>query len=107
MNTGCSSMMVKPIVNSLPTGFDKLRAEARAEGHQFLDRLAKDWAFGVMRFDQPGEAFLAAYSGDVLAGVGGITTDPVIPDALRMRRFYIWPRFRRSAIGQTIAIMLL
>jgi hypothetical protein len=60
-----------------------------------------------MRFDQSGEAFLAAYSGDVLAGVGGITADPVIPEALRMRRFYVRPMFRPSSIGRSTAIMLL
>src|SRR6476659_9967071 len=29
-----------------------------------------------------GEALLAAYSDSVLAGVGGITVDPVVPEAL-------------------------
>lgn len=107
MNTGRSNVMIKQVVNVLPAGFDELRAEASAEGYRFLDRLAADWASGTMQFDRPGEAFLAAYSGDVLAGVGGITLDPVTPKALRMRRFYVRPMFRHSSFGRTMATMLL
>jgi GNAT superfamily N-acetyltransferase len=84
-----------------------MRREARAEGHQFLDRLASDWASGAMRFDRPGEALLAAYSEDVLAAIGGITIDPIVPEALRMRRFYVRPAFRRTGIGREIAQGLL
>jgi GNAT superfamily N-acetyltransferase len=84
-----------------------MRREARAEGHQFLDRLASDWVSGAMRFDRPGEALLAAYSEGVLAAIGGITIDPIVPDALRMRRFYVRPAFRRTGIGGQIAQALL
>jgi GNAT superfamily N-acetyltransferase len=60
-----------------------------------------------MRFDRPGEALLAAYSGEVLAAIGGITIDPVHSDALRMRRFYVRTAFRRTGIGREIALALL
>jgi GNAT superfamily N-acetyltransferase len=51
---------------------------------------------------------LAAYSDeDLLVGVGGITVDPEIPEALRMRRFYIRAAFRRNGIGHAIARTLL
>jgi GNAT superfamily N-acetyltransferase len=60
-----------------------------------------------MRFDRPGEALLAAYSEGVLAAIGGITIDPIVPDALRMRRFYVRPAFRRTGIGSEIAQALL
>jgi len=60
-----------------------------------------------MRFDRPGEALLAAYSEGVLAAIGGITIDPIVPDALRMRRFYVRPAFRRAGIGSEIAHLLL
>jgi GNAT superfamily N-acetyltransferase len=56
-----------------------------------------------MRFDRLGEALLTAYSKGVLAGVGGIT----VPDALRMRRFYVRPAFRRTGIEGQIAHALL
>jgi GNAT superfamily N-acetyltransferase len=55
----------------------------------------------------PGEALLAAYSEGVLAAIGSITTDPIVPDALRMRRFYVRPAFRRAGIGREIALALL
>jgi GNAT superfamily N-acetyltransferase len=95
------------VVDKLPADFETMRAEARAEGYAFLDRLANDWASGAMLFDRPGEALLAAYSEGVLAAIGGITIDPIVPDALRMRRFYVRPAFRRTGIGREIAQALL
>lgn len=100
-------MRIEPVAEQLPAEFDNLRAEARAEDHHFLDRLANDWRSGAMRFTQPGEAFLAAYSGETLAGVGGLTIDPAVPGALRMRRFYVRRSFRRSGIARSMATMLL
>lgn len=44
---------------------------------------------------------------DVLAGVGGLTLDPVVPGALRMRRFYVHPAFRRYGVGRKLAMALL
>ncbi len=97
-------MRLEPVVEALPARFDQLRAESVAEGHRFLDRLANDWASGIMRFGRPGEMLLAAFSvDDMLVGVGGITADPEISGALRMRRFYIRSAFRRRGIGRAIA----
>lgn len=42
-------MRIEPVVAKLPAEFDALRAEARAAGHHFLDRLANDWGPGAMR----------------------------------------------------------
>ncbi len=104
---GLPSVRFQRVVEELPADFDTICVEARAEGYKFLDRLATDWASGAIRFDQPGEALLAAYSDDVLAAIGGITIDPFVPDALRMRRFYVRPAFRRTGIGREIAHALL
>jgi len=84
-----------------------VQAESRAEGYRSLERLAADWAASVTRFDRAGEALLAAYSNGVLAGIGGLTIDPVVPDALRMRRFYVRAGYRRSGIGRALATALL
>jgi hypothetical protein len=48
------------IIHNLPDGFDAMRAEASAEGHRNLERLALDWASGAMRFDGDGEGQASA-----------------------------------------------
>jgi GNAT superfamily N-acetyltransferase len=96
------------VTTELPAGFDALRAEARAEGYRFVERLATDWISFAARFDRDGEALLAArVNGGVLAGIGGLTIDPVVLDALRMRRFYVRLAYRRSGIGRKMATALL
>ncbi len=95
------------MAEALPAGLPALRAEARHEGFRFLERLASDWEAGTARFDRPGEVLLAGLVADVLAGVGGLTLDPVAPSALRMRRFYVHPAFRRCGIGRALARALL
>jgi GNAT superfamily N-acetyltransferase len=95
------------VIENLPAGFDALREEARAEGQLFVERLAADWAARRMRFDREGEALLAAHVAGVLAGIGGLTIEPVMPGALRMRRFYVRPLFRRAGIGRKLATALL
>lgn len=95
------------VTSELPAGFDILRTEARAEGRQYVERLALDWESQRARFDREGEALLVARVNDVLAGIGGLTIEPVVPAALRMRRFYVRPSFRRSGIGRKLAMALL
>lgn len=95
------------VIGHLPAGFETLREEARDEGYLFVERLAADWEARRMRFDRDGEALLAAYATGVLAGIGGLTIEPVLPGALRMRRFYVRPLFRRAGIGRRLATALL
>ena len=95
------------VIENLPAGFDALREEARVEGHLFVERLAADWEARRMRFEHNGEALLAARVTGVLAGIGGLTMEPVLPGALRMRRFYVRPLFRRAGIGSALATALL
>ena len=91
----------------LPAGFETLRAEARAEGYAFVERLANDWASQAIRFDREGEVLFAAYADDEFAAVGGLTIDPALPGTLRMRRFYVREQFRRCGIGRRLAKALL
>jgi GNAT superfamily N-acetyltransferase len=104
---GIGAVRLDRVIEMLPAGFDTMRAEALAEGYRFLERLAADWDSGALRFTKAGEVLLAAYSDGVLAGIGGVTVDPGIPEALRMRRFYIREPFRRHGIGQQLALALL
>lgn len=91
----------------LPMGFDQMRAEAHAEGHRFLERLALEWRSGEGRFDRESEALLAAHVDGLLAGMGGVTRDPVVAGHSRMRRFYVRAPFRRCGIGRELASALL
>jgi len=100
-------LQLEAVIKHLRDGFDGLRAEAQAEGHLFVERLFTDWVSHASRFDREGEALLAARVNGVLAGIGGITIEPVIPGAMRMRRFYIRPVFRRNRVGHQLATALL
>jgi len=95
------------VLADLPAGFDVLRQDARDEGHTNMERLATDWASGANRFNAANEALLAAFVADTLAGIGGLTIDPAIPSALRMRRFYVRPAFRRHSVGRRLAGVLM
>jgi GNAT superfamily N-acetyltransferase len=101
------TVVLLPVLTELPTGFDSLRSDARSDGHTNMERLAADWASGANRFAAEGEALLAAFVAGELAGVGGMTIDPTCPEALRLRRFYVRPRFRRHGVGRGLALALM
>jgi GNAT superfamily N-acetyltransferase len=98
---------VDVIKNALPQGFELLRQAAAGEAYDMLATLAKEWTSGANRFDRPGEALVAAMDGGVLAGMGGINQDSHVPGALRMRRFYVYPPYRRKGVGRALATFLL
>jgi GNAT superfamily N-acetyltransferase len=98
---------LEPVLDALPVGFDALRAEALAEGFRQVERLASDWETHTTRFDRDGEALLAARLHGVLVGIGGLTIEPVVFGALRMRRFYVRPAFRRIGVGRQLVTALL
>lgn len=99
-------MIIEPITE-LPLEFDRIRAEARAEGFNHIETMWQQWHDGSKRFDRPGEMLVVARSGGSLAGIGGVTEDFVDPQWLRMRRFYVRPQYRRQAAGRAIAEYLL
>jgi GNAT superfamily N-acetyltransferase len=94
------------VIDDLPASFEVMRAEARAEGYRHLERLAADWASRAMRFNGEGEALLAAYVNGSPVGTGGLTNEPAMPGAFRMRRFYVRPLFRRQGVGSKLALNL-
>jgi GNAT superfamily N-acetyltransferase len=95
------------VIEELPTGFDELRAEAHMEGYCQIERLATDWDAGTTRFDRDGEVLLVVRVNETLVAIGGLTVEPVVPNALRMRRFYVRPAFRRSGVGRELVRSLL
>jgi GNAT superfamily N-acetyltransferase len=98
---------IEKVENALPPGFELLRHAADGEAYNMLAVLAREWADGTNRFDKPGEALVAAYDGTTLAGMGAMTNDANVPGALRMRRFYVAPRYRRHGVGRLLAQALL
>lgn len=107
MGMGHPGFTIVFVKGELPKGFELLRHAADGEAYDMLATLAKEWADGTNRFDKPGEALVAAYDGPSLAGMGAMTNDANVPGALRMRRFYVGPRYRRLGVGRTIAKALL
>jgi GNAT superfamily N-acetyltransferase len=94
-------------VTALPKQFEALRIEAASEGFNHIETLWAQWQDGSKRFERPGEMLAAAYVDDVLAGIGGVTEDFIDKTALRMRRFYVRPAFRRSGVGRALARFVL
>ena len=107
MDDTAGSPQLETVTGNLPAGFEALRADARTEGFRQIERLAIDWETHTTRFDRQGEALLAARIDGVLAGIGGLTIEPVVPDAFRMRRFYVRPPFRQSGVGRKLVVALL
>ncbi|PWW03058.1 GNAT family N-acetyltransferase [Mangrovibacter plantisponsor] len=92
--------MITPVTLPLP-GFAELCAASQTEGFAMLMRLEQHWQDGSNRFNKPGEILLAAWSGNELAGIGGLNRCPfdTHPQAARLRHLYISQAFRRQKVG--------
>jgi GNAT superfamily N-acetyltransferase len=95
------------LFDELPDGFDDLVAEASGEGVRNMALLADGWAAGA-RFQDDGEAILAAFLVGELAGIGALSLEPASPEpARRLRRFYIRPSMRRRGVATALASALI
>lgn len=90
------------VIDELPEGFDTLLSEARAEGVRNMTLLEAQWASGEQQFDENSAALFAAFVDGALAAVGGVSRESAEP-AMRMRRLYVRPAFRRSGVGRALA----
>lgn len=91
------------VFDDLPEGFETLREAADREGVRNMATLAEQWRDGSQRFADPGALFAAFIDGE-LAGIGGVTPQAGLPEpAMRMRRLYVAPVFRRAGVGQALA----
>lgn len=97
-------MQVVRLGSQLPPDLLQLAEQAEAESVRNMGLLRAEHASGAQRYDGEGEALFAAYVEGALAGIGGVSREtwPGI-DAMRMRRFYVSPRFRRAGVGRALA----
>lgn len=95
-------LQIVRVIDELPEGFDALLAEARSESVRNMTLLAEQWASAEQRFDADGAALFAAFVGGELAGMGGVSAE-ASEGAMRMRRLYVRPRFRRNGVGLSLA----
>jgi len=96
-------LLIQPIELPAP-GIDELRAEARAEGFQFLEPLVEDWLSGKNRFDAAGETLSGCLEQETLVAVGGLNRDPYLadPNVGRIRRLYVRPAWRNQGVGTAL-----
>ena len=91
------------LFDELPDGFDDLVAEASGEAVGDMALLA-DGA----RFQDDGEAILAAFLVGELAGIGALGVEPAATEpARRLRRFYVRPAMRRRGVATALASALI
>lgn len=96
-------VVITRVVETLPDGFDVILRAAESEGVRNMAMLTAQWTSGEQRFDEPGALFAALVDGD-LAGVGGVTVEAgAVRPAMRMRRLYVLPMFRRFGVGRRLA----
>lgn len=100
------TLVLQRIEDILPVDVNDLALLAQQEGFCHVARLVAEWNDGF-RFDRLGEMLMAGCQGDMLVAIGGVTIDPAHQDALRMRRFYVHPDYRRQGIGRILAKTLL
>lgn len=98
---------IRRLRDQLPQEIADLESEARREGYRHIARLIHEWSTGDIKFERDGESLLGAYVDGALVGIGGMTVDPAMSGALRMRRFYIRPAMRGRRIGRMLALALL
>jgi GNAT superfamily N-acetyltransferase len=89
-------------------GMQRLRAEAKEEGYDFVETLVEDWESTRNRFDAAGEALMGGLDDELLIAVGGLNCDPFAgrPDMGRIRRVYVRQAWRNQGIGGALVTAL-
>ena len=99
------TLSLERITDTLPVGFAELEADAKADGHGHLTRLAAEFAQCPTIF----HAIFACHLDGSLAGIGAITDEPspTSQPTWRVRRLYVHRKCRRRNVAHTIANALL
>src|SRR5215831_888201 len=95
------TLSLERITDTLPVGFAELEADAKADGHGHLTRLAAEFAQCPTIF----HAIFACHLDGSLAGIGAITDEPspTSQPTWRVRRLYVHRKCRRRNVAHTIA----
>lgn len=102
------AVRLERIESALPDQMPELRAEADAEGVHNQGMLERDFASGAERFSKAGEILLAAFDGDTLVGIGGLTVEPdKSTRAMRLRRLYVRKAWRKCGVGRLLGEVLM
>lgn len=102
-----SGVRVRSATDFVPEALTALAEEADAEGIRVVRAVIDRWESGEERYERSGEQLLVAVTDDGVVGVGGLTICPTVPGALRVRRFYVHPAWRRRGVAAAIASALL
>lgn len=97
-------IMLERVAGKLPLGFAELEADANADGHRHMTRLAIEFAESTAVF----HAIFACSLNGRVSGIGAITDEPAwnCYSMWRMRRLYVHREFRRRGVARTIATAL-
>lgn len=78
--------------------------ESQAEGYNMVNRLLSDFGSAFNRFDAPGEALYAHFSGQVVVAVAGLNREANLsyPRSGRVRRLYVLPSCRGNGKARTL-----
>lgn len=101
------SFSVVPAGALLPAGVAALTTAAEQEGIGIVSTVLERWCDGTERFQDEGEAILAATADEEVIGIGALSQCPDVPGALRVRRFYVAPAWRRCGVARALATELL
>lgn len=102
------AFVVRHVGSDEIAGLQALAMTATDEGIRNVGALVEQWASGQQRFEADGEALLIASDrGGHPIGVGGLTRCPHVDGALRARRFYVDPDWRRRGVASSMATQLL
>lgn len=98
------SVILRHVEDELPLGFQALIQRSNDEGIKNMSMLRENWLSGAERFDKNGAALFGAFFENMLIGLGGTTKELGYKgSAMRMRRLFVLPHWRRKGVARLIA----
>lgn len=95
---------IRRVIGRLPRGFERLVTFSLNENIRNMKMLLSEWTSGEQRFDRDDAALFSAFVADELVGIAGTTLEQSMDSkAMRMRRMYVCPDFRRCGVASALA----